>query len=186
MPTDAVRSVSEFLETIRSADRTRLAGVIDFSYQHYALGDALTTEMNLACLAIERGCRAIDLYLIIDPSSPSAPVQGFITAHNYLGYLDNVLPAFLATPMLGSIHVLRDPESASNKMIPSDHTSVRASTFFADRICSGDMYSGVPIATPLCVKFNGASVPKQRDRPKSVTLISPLFERRMFSGLMSR
>ena len=29
MPTDAVRSVSEFLQTIRSADRTRLAGVID-------------------------------------------------------------------------------------------------------------------------------------------------------------
>ena len=117
MPTDAVRSVSEFLQTIRSADRTRLAGVIDFSYQHYALGDALTAEMNLACLAIERGCRAIDLYLIIDPLSPSAPVQGFITAHNYLGYLDNVLPAFLATPMLGSLHVLRDPESAAMALV---------------------------------------------------------------------
>lgn len=94
---------------MRSADRTRLAGVIDFSYQHYALGDALTTEVNLACLATERGYRTIDLYVIANPHRPSARAQDFITGYNYLRYLDNVLPALLVTPMLGAIHVLRDP-----------------------------------------------------------------------------
>ena len=101
-----------FLRAIRAADRTRLAGVIDFSYQHYALGDALTTAVNLACTATELGCRGIDLYLIVDPSTPSTKVQSFITAHNYLNYLDGLLPALLTTPMLHSIHVLRDPRSA--------------------------------------------------------------------------
>jgi hypothetical protein len=113
----AFRSAREFLRTIRHGDRTRLAGVIDFSYQHYALGDALTSEVNLACLAIERRCTSIDLYLIVDPSRPSAPVQGFITEDNYLSYLDNVLPAFLATPMLRSMHVLRDRERAAMAIV---------------------------------------------------------------------
>jgi hypothetical protein len=101
----------EFLRSIRSADRSGFAGLIDFSYQHYALGDALTTEIILACEAIDHGCDGIDLYLIIDPLSPATAVQRFITAQNYLGFLDDLFPAFLATPMLRSIHVLRDRSS---------------------------------------------------------------------------
>ena len=29
-------------------------GIFDFSYQHYALGDLLTNQVNLAIMAIER------------------------------------------------------------------------------------------------------------------------------------
>lgn len=73
----------DFASQLRGADRKRFAGIVDFSYQHYALGDTLTTQVNLACLAIEHGCTGIDLYVVIDPAAPAAPAQGFITPENY-------------------------------------------------------------------------------------------------------
>ncbi len=79
----------------RGVSRERFAGVIDFSYQHYALGDILTSQVNIACGAIEQGCAGVDLYFLINPSAPSASVQGFITPENYRTYLDNVFPALL-------------------------------------------------------------------------------------------
>ena len=36
------------------------------------------------------------------------------------------------------------PVRSSNSATPSDHTSLRASTFLELRICSGDMYVGDP------------------------------------------
>jgi hypothetical protein len=102
----------EFLQTIRSADRSRFAGLIDFSYQHYALGDALTTEIILACEAIDHGCDGIDLYLIIDP----------LSRHRCSGSSRQKLPCSLticfrvpATLMLWSIHVLRSVEHRNGR-----------------------------------------------------------------------
>jgi hypothetical protein len=34
-----------------------LLGIFDLSYQHYALGDLLTSQVNLAIMAIEQGLR---------------------------------------------------------------------------------------------------------------------------------
>ncbi len=101
-----------FLSYIRRAEPERFAGLIDFSYQHYALGDVLTTEVNLACLALEAKCTSIDLYLMIDPTFPSAPAQGFVTPHNYTTHLDNLVPAFLCLPGLASLRIIRDPLTA--------------------------------------------------------------------------
>ena len=36
-------------------DRGAFLGIFDFSYQHYALGDLLTNQVNLAIMAIEQG-----------------------------------------------------------------------------------------------------------------------------------
>lgn len=106
------RLTRDFLSLIRRADRRHFAGVIDFSYQHYALGDVLTSQMNMACLAVERGCSGIDLYVIVYPWAPSAPSQSFVTPANYPVHLDNLFPAFLCSPMLRSIRVIRDPLAA--------------------------------------------------------------------------
>src|SRR5689334_9794910 len=97
-----------FVSEIGALERDRFTGIVDFSYQHYALGDALTTQVNLACLAHEAGCTAIDLLLIADPVFPSAPAQGFINSDNYSAHLDNLLPAFLCLPQVRSIRLLRD------------------------------------------------------------------------------
>jgi hypothetical protein len=105
-------TVRQFLAEIRGVGRDRFAGVIDFSYQHYALGDALTTQVNLACLAQQSGCSGIDIYLIADPAYPAARTQSFVTTDNYSVHLDNLFPAFLCLPQLTSLRIIRDPMAA--------------------------------------------------------------------------
>lgn len=104
--------IRQFLTEVRSAGRERFAGIIDFSYQHYALGDALTTQVNFACLAREAGCKGIDLYLVADPVFPAAPTQGFINSDNYPLHLDNLFAAFLCLPELTSVRIVRDSMAA--------------------------------------------------------------------------
>src|SRR3990172_2424973 len=82
-------------------------GVYDFSYAPYALGDALTWTMNLNVLAAEAGVAAVDQYLVIEPTSPASSYQPFINMHNYVGIIDNLFPAFLCSPMLRSLKVVR-------------------------------------------------------------------------------
>jgi hypothetical protein len=107
-----INTVRQFLAEIRGLGRDRFAGVIDFSYQHYALGDALTTQVNLACLAQQAGCSGIDIYLIADPAYPAARTQSFITTDNYSVHLENLFPAFLCLPQLKSLRIIRDPMAA--------------------------------------------------------------------------
>ncbi len=83
-------------------------GVYDFSYGPYALGDALTWSMNLACLAADRGCDGVDQVLFIDPKRPSSRYQPFITGLTAPAAIDALLPGFLCTPGLRSLKVLRD------------------------------------------------------------------------------
>jgi hypothetical protein len=101
----------------RGAGGPHFAGIIDFSYQHYALGDLLTSQVNLACLALEQHCRGLDLYIIVDPRAPAARAQSFITPDNYLTHLDNVFPALLVSPMLRSIRLIRDPLTAGLSLL---------------------------------------------------------------------
>ncbi len=74
-------------------------------------------------------------------------------------------------------------------MTPSDQMSARVSTFFDDRICSGDIYSGEP--RRLCDRVSAMCVPSSAlDTPKSSTFTSgsPLTRRvrNRFAGLRSR
>jgi hypothetical protein len=85
-----------------------LLGVFDFSYQHYALGDLLTNQVNLAIMAIEQGLRQIDIMVMVNPNRPSARQQTFITRANYVAHLDNIMPAFACSPLLRSLQLIRD------------------------------------------------------------------------------
>jgi hypothetical protein len=107
-----LNNIRWFLREIRGADRDRFAAIVDFSYQHYALGDALTTQIRIACLAREARCSTIDLYLVADPVFPAAPAQGFINSENYVVHLDNLFPAFLCLPEISSIRLVRDSMAA--------------------------------------------------------------------------
>jgi ADP-heptose:LPS heptosyltransferase len=90
------------------ADKTALLAIIDFSYQHYALGDLLTTQVHLATTAIERGLKHIDIVVIVNPKFPSTRYQPFITSANYVTHLDNIMAVFTCNPMLRSLQILRD------------------------------------------------------------------------------
>jgi hypothetical protein len=61
-----------------------LLGVVDFSYQHYALGDLLTTQVDLATIAIEEKLEHVDVVAYVTPGLPSARIQGFVTPENYV------------------------------------------------------------------------------------------------------
>jgi hypothetical protein len=95
-----------------------LLGLFDLSYQHYALGDVLTIQVNLAIMAIEQGLPHVDVVIMVDPEQPSAPLQAHITSANYVGYLDNLLPAFACNPLLRSLQIVRDVR-ACNALISS-------------------------------------------------------------------
>ena len=85
-----------------------LLGVFDFSYQHYALGDLLTNQVNLAILASEQGLRHVDILVMVNPDRPSARQQTFVTRANYIAHLDNVMPVFACNPLLRSLQLVRD------------------------------------------------------------------------------
>ena len=90
-------------------DGTILLGVVDFSYQHYALGDLLTTQIDLATIAIKQKLEQIDVVAFVNPGLPSARMQGFVTPDNYIGHFDNVIPVFTCNPMLRNLQLIRDP-----------------------------------------------------------------------------
>lgn len=94
---------------LRMDDRAAkpMIGVYDFSYGPYALGDALTWLMNLNILAAEAGCDAIDQYLVIDPVRPGGRLQPFVNQHNYVTIIDSLFPAFLCSPKLRSLKLIR-------------------------------------------------------------------------------
>jgi len=84
-----------------------MVGIYDFSYSPYALGDALTWTMNLNVVAAERGCEAVDQYLVIDPIRPGSRYQPFVNPLNYVSIIDNLFPAFLCSPLLRSLKIVR-------------------------------------------------------------------------------
>jgi hypothetical protein len=84
-----------------------MIGIYDFSYGPYALGDALTWTMNLNVNAATAGCDVIDQYLVIDLSRPGSRYQPFVNPHNYVSIIDNLFPAFLCSPMLRSLKLIR-------------------------------------------------------------------------------
>ena len=84
-----------------------MIGIYDFSYGPYALGDALTWTMNLNIGAAAAGCDAIDQYLIINRWIPGSRYQPFVNQHNYVSIIDNLFPAFLCSPMLRSLKLIR-------------------------------------------------------------------------------
>jgi hypothetical protein len=84
-----------------------MIGIYDFSYSPFALGDALTWTMNLNIGAVEAGCDAVDQYLVINPGKPGSRNQPFVNQHNYVSVIDNLFPAFLCSPMLRSLKLLR-------------------------------------------------------------------------------
>jgi len=92
-------------------DAMSLLANIDFSYQHYALGDLLTTQVELATIAIEQRLQHVDVVAMVNPDMPAASFQSFVTPNNYITYFDNVISLFECNPMLRSLQLVRDVET---------------------------------------------------------------------------
>jgi hypothetical protein len=83
-------------------------GIYDFSYAPYALGDAITWQMNLCVRAIDNGMENIVQYIVTDPSRPSCSLQPYITKNNYIDYINNLFPVFLCCPNTSLIHLIKN------------------------------------------------------------------------------
>ena len=101
-----------------------LLGIFDFSYQHYALGDLLTSQINLAIMAIDRGLRQLDIIVMVNPLRPGARQQTFVTPANYIAHLDNIMPVFACNPLLRSFQLMRDVQTF-NYLIALHHRDDR-------------------------------------------------------------
>jgi hypothetical protein len=104
--------------------RPALLGIFDFSYQHYALGDLLTNQVNLAIMAIEQDLGKIDIIVMVNPERPSARQQTFVTRTNYIAHLDNIMPVFGCNPFLKSLQLVRDVQTF-NFMVALHHRNAR-------------------------------------------------------------
>ena len=107
-------------KTSGPAKPAALLGIFDFSYQHYALGDLLTNQVNLAIMAAEQGLRHVDIIVMVNPERPSARQQTFVTRANYIAHLDNVMPVFACNPLLRSLQLVRDVQTF-NFMVALHH-----------------------------------------------------------------
>ncbi len=96
-----------------AAKPAAVLGIFDFSYQHYALGDLLTSQVELAIMAIEQNLEHVDVVAMVNPRLPAAAFQRHIVPDNYLTYFDNILPVFACNPMLRSLQLVRDIETLS-------------------------------------------------------------------------
>jgi hypothetical protein len=103
-----------------SVKAAALLGIFDFSYQHYALGDLLTNQVNLAIIAAEQGLGHVDIVAMVNPDRPSARQQTFVTRANYIAHLDNVMPVFACNPLLRSLQFVRDIQTF-NYMVALHH-----------------------------------------------------------------
>src|SRR5260221_12249066 len=87
---------------------TKITGIYDFSYAPYALGDALTWQMNLAVLAEKFGCEKVDIMLVIDPRRPYCRYQTFMNPNNYVSSIEALLSAFTCLNNIRSLKIIRD------------------------------------------------------------------------------
>jgi hypothetical protein len=97
-------------------------GVFDFSYQHYALGDLLTSQVDLAIMAKEQGLAQVEIIAMVNPELPSARMQPFVTRANYVAHLDNIMPVFTCNPLLRTLRLVRDVQTF-NFLIAAHHRS---------------------------------------------------------------
>ena len=68
---------------------SKFTGIYDFSYAPYALGDALTWQMNIAVLAHESKCSLVDFLLLIDPRRPYCRYQAFLNPNNQIAAIES-------------------------------------------------------------------------------------------------
>src|SRR5262249_49747143 len=141
---------------MQSRDRTvagapTLLGVFDFTYQHYALGDLLTCQVDLAVMAIEQGCRGVDVIAMVNPDLPSARLQSFITRDNSTGHLDNIMSVLRCNPWLEPCQGVRAVQ-AFNFLIDQHRRS--GARMWPDLKTHLEMRQGFPIAPQRINAFN--------------------------------
>ncbi len=87
--------------------QSEFIGVIDHAFIPIALGDAITTMVNMSMKAYETKSDKVRLYLVAD-GEKKFNHQHHINGVNYFQHINNILPVYSCFPKLASLHVIRD------------------------------------------------------------------------------
>lgn len=91
--------------------------IYDFSLFPYALGDALTWNMQTTLRAIELGADAVDVHLCLDAAKPASIFQaGLINQDNFQLHFQELLPAFQTHPMVRHLKIYSDRRSMLSEL----------------------------------------------------------------------
>jgi len=90
--------------------------LFDFSYQHYALGDVLTTQVNLAVMAIEQRLAHVDIVVAVNPYHPRRRCR----ASSRRPITSVIMSVFSCNPLIRSMRLVRDVRTL-NALISSHH-----------------------------------------------------------------
>ena len=88
------------------SSKSRFCGIYDFELMPYALGDALTWNVQSAMHCAESGREQVDLYICMDRKQPASIYQrGLVVPDNCDLYFSELFGAFNTHPMLGDLHL---------------------------------------------------------------------------------
>lgn len=88
------------------------SAIYDFALFPYALGDALTWNIQTTLRAMELGCDQVDVYLCIDRNTPAFLYQAdLIHEGNYQLFFQELLPAFQTHPLIRHLKIYGDRTS---------------------------------------------------------------------------
>lgn len=124
--------VKAVLKGIEAIEPDTFVGIYDFSYAPYALGDCLTWQENVTIGAIEKGYKKVRLCLVADPDTPSCSLQPHINITNYVGFVQELYPAFFSCPLTVAVHVFRDQNSFNLFLIDSWRKGISSWPVFND------------------------------------------------------
>jgi hypothetical protein len=86
----------------------RLLAFFDYAYMPHALGDTLTCIENVQIAARETEACDVDLIILVSRDRPAPPWQPFMTAHQAVGSVHGLLPAFLSSSLVRDVHLIEN------------------------------------------------------------------------------
>ncbi|OQW46801.1 MAG: hypothetical protein A4S09_02520 [Proteobacteria bacterium SG_bin7] len=92
-------------------------GVMDYFYLPLALGDAITSIVNLSMQAHETGTKKTRIFVVADGRRVNH--QYHITRVNYYQHVNDLLPVYYCTPNLASLHVMYDRDNLDSVLLTS-------------------------------------------------------------------
>ena len=91
--------------------KPRFLAFLDYGYMPYALGDTITWTADAQVAAKDAGADEIDVVVLATRERPAPNWQPFVTSFNYMSNVYNLLPAYLGSPMVRSVHILENRQT---------------------------------------------------------------------------
>lgn len=114
---NAVKETSDKIALFNKYDKDVLPVVWDFGARPYALGDILTTLIDWAVYANKLNRKAIDIFVLVDPTRPASHKQSYVNEQNYHQFMMELLPVFYYCPLLRNVSFIHDRNAMEQQLL---------------------------------------------------------------------